>query len=91
MFLPLGVCAYCYGEINGGHIATCSNNRYVHFPEGESQYSIPFIPENILRGTRCPDCFVNIGGFHHPGCRYEICPRCHERLAACGCRDPGVN
>jgi uncharacterized OB-fold protein len=47
--------------------------------------SVPFLPENILYGTRCPDCGVSIGGFHHPGCSREICPRCGERLSLCGC------
>jgi len=47
--------------------------------------SVPFLPENILYGTRCPDCGVSIGGFHHPGCGHEKCPRCGERLSLCGC------
>jgi hypothetical protein len=84
MFLPLSICAFCFGEV-GGLLGTCEGNRYVRFPDGERLLSITFLPENILRGTRCPDCNVNIGGFHHPGCSHEICPRCGGRLSTCGC------
>lgn len=34
---------------------------------------------------RCPDCNVALGGFHHPGCDREICPRCGGQLITCGC------
>ncbi|HNU92774.1 MAG TPA: hypothetical protein PKO25_12955 [Spirochaetota bacterium] len=84
MFLPLTVCAFCFGEVGGG-LPTCDGNRYVRFPDGGSMLSVPFLPENILFGARCPDCGVSIGGFHHPGCDQERCPRCGGRLSRCGC------
>jgi hypothetical protein len=87
MYLPLLVCAYCLGDVLGGRLMTCENHRYVHFPDGESLLSIPFMPENILNGLTCPDCKVRIGGFHHPGCMYETCPRCEGRLVECGCTE----
>jgi hypothetical protein len=36
-------------------------------------------------GHTCGDCGVAKGGFHHPGCDVERCPRCREQLIMCGC------
>jgi hypothetical protein len=36
--------------------------------------------------SRCGDCGVRPGGFHHPGCDLQRCPRCRGRLLTCGCR-----
>jgi len=34
---------------------------------------------------RCPDCNVAVGGYHHPGCDWEVCPKCNGQLISCGC------
>jgi hypothetical protein len=36
---------------------------------------------------RCHDCGVLPGRYHHVGCDWEECPRCHEQLIGCDC-DP---
>ena|SRR5947209_914134 len=36
---------------------------------------------------RCVDCRVKGGGYHHPGCHNERCPRCGGQLISCGCLD----
>jgi hypothetical protein len=74
MFPPVSVCAFFFGEV-GGRLGTREGSRCVRFPDGESMLSVPFLPENMLRGTRCPDCDVNIGGFHNPWCSRAKCPR----------------
>jgi hypothetical protein len=33
----------------------------------------------------CPDCAVAAGGWHRPGCSFEICPYCAEPLLGCDC------
>jgi hypothetical protein len=32
---------------------------------------------------RCSECGVGRGEFHHPDCRNEECPECHEKLWDC--------
>ena len=33
----------------------------------------------------CYDCGVDPGGYHHPGCDMEECPRCGGQLISCDC------
>ena len=51
---------------------------------------IPFGDEmdlDLLAST-CPDCGIGTGGFHHPVCRVEGCPKCHGKVAFCVCEIP---
>lgn len=34
---------------------------------------------------RCPDCNVEPGQLHVPGCDIERCPRCHCQAIGCDC------
>lgn len=34
---------------------------------------------------RCGACRVEVGCFHHLGCDLQICPRCDDQAAWCGC------
>lgn len=36
---------------------------------------------------RCGDCGAQVGGYHHPGCDLEVCPKCGGQLISCGCMD----
>jgi hypothetical protein len=36
---------------------------------------------------QCHDCKVQAGGYHHPGCDMERCPKCQGQLISCGCLD----
>lgn len=33
----------------------------------------------------CHDCEVMIGGYHHPGCDMERCPKCGGQFMVCDC------
>jgi hypothetical protein len=45
-----------------------------------------------VRGETCGDCGAPRGGFHHPGCDMEVCPRCRRQAITCGCgQDLEVN
>ncbi len=60
-------------------------------PEQQKQvaWAHPEIVEKKLyspsSSNRCHDCNTYIGGFHHPGCDNERCPKCHGQLISCGC------
>lgn len=48
------------------------------------------IPYALIRDGRkevgpCHDCGVAIGGFHHTGCDWEICPKCGGQRFICNC------
>jgi len=36
----------------------------------------------------CHDCGVIKGGYHHPGCDVEKCPKCGGQLIGCDCMNP---
>ncbi len=63
-------------------VATCKTSKTVAFPDGKILEAIPY---NIQSEHRCHDCNIMPGGFHHPGCDMERCPRCDEQLISCGC------
>jgi hypothetical protein len=37
---------------------------------------------------RCHDCGALPGHYHHNGCDWEECPRCHGQLIGCDCEQP---
>ena len=76
----MAVCDYCKGEMM--EVDSCINAG-IEFPDGE------VLPSSTYHGYetngRCHDCGVKHGGFHHPGCDVEQCPRCKGQLISCGC------
>ncbi|MGE5454823.1 MAG: hypothetical protein ACM3O9_06470 [Methylocystaceae bacterium] len=34
---------------------------------------------------RCPGCGISQEGYHHPGCDYEVCPCCGNKVITCNC------
>jgi len=43
------------------------------------------IPAVVESGSRCHDCCVTNGQYHHHDCDQEQCPACHRQLLSCDC------
>jgi hypothetical protein len=80
----MATCYYCNQEMASKKTRTCTGNKVVKFPDGEKLPAMPYISDD---NSRCGDCYVAPGGFHHPGCDMEDCPRCGGQLISCGCLD----
>ena len=74
------VCDWCFQEMS---VDTCTGNTEVEFPDG---LILPTSTEHFDEPTgRCYDCNIKHGGFHHPGCDIERCPKCGGQIISCGC------
>ena len=74
-------CHSCHKEMTAEETRSCLGNVAVTFPSGEVLEAIPYNDPD----RRCHDCNVAFGGYHHPGCDMEDCPRCYGQLISCGC------
>lgn len=88
----MATCTYCNQEMTDNTVNTCDENIEVIYPDGQILAAIPFTPEayNVSPSElpeRCHDCNIAQGGYHHPGCDVEQCPRCKGQLISCGCLD----
>jgi hypothetical protein len=60
----------------------------IAFPDGTTRKAVRYGERaDAPVADRCPRCRVRAGGYHHPFCPVETCPRCEGRLAACRCLD----
>ena len=75
----MATCEHCYREMKDERTVTCV---FVPVNVGEGEL---FDPLPYPGPGRCHDCNVAPGGYHHPGCDMESCPRCGGQLISCGC------
>lgn len=77
------MCADCGKEMIGSDTCTVKEITIGGVVYQRSTYHFP------EPTGRCHDCGIKHGGYHHPGCDVERCPRCGGQLITCGCLDIG--
>lgn len=78
-------CFDCHRERDTARSCTTTT---ITFPDGTVRAAIRYGERSEeTPADRCPGCGVFVGGYHHPFCPIETCPRCGGRLAACSCLD----
>jgi len=80
----MAICPWCDQEMM---TADSCKEEAVLFPDGTKLPQVPYEPPDSYPDARCPDCNVKPGGFHHPSCDRERCPKCGGQLISCGCLD----
>lgn len=75
------ICPLCNLEMAAAD--DCPANREVKYPDGEKLPAIPF--EGELENSKCGDCGVEDGNYHHEDCLDERCPRCGDQRTFCAC------
>ena len=80
------ICEDCEQEMTDPKTITCKDVT-VEFPDGTKMQRIPYAEfiQGIHTATRCHDCNIDYGGYHHLGCCMEMCPKCDNQLITCGC------
>ena len=74
-------CAFCKKEMLSEHVRSCTT-KFVEFPDFRK---LPSVRYDEDPNFRCHDCNISGGGYHHPGCDMERCPKCGGQLISCGC------
>lgn len=74
------VCGFCDNEMKAASTVSCVLQPVV-FCDGKKLPTVRYDDDD----RRCPDCNIASGGYHHPGCDMERCPRCGEQLISCDC------
>ena len=80
-------CDWCLKDMKNKKVVTCTGNKFVDFPDGTRLKSVPYYIDGVSDDHRCHDCNIGLGGYHHPGCDMEECPKCGGQLISCGCLD----
>lgn len=79
----MSACNYCDQEMTLG--ASCTLTAYDDFPDGVVRDRLPLTVGRADPSGKCHDCAAPVGGFHHPGCDDERCPKCQGQAISCGC------
>lgn len=85
----MAICNYCKRDMEKAESCIpvkvmIDGKQYEQIKYGDESRS-DFHAEKI---NCCHDCGINKGGYHHPGCDVEECPKCHGQLIGCECLNP---
>lgn len=82
----MAICEDCKQDMSDPITTTCTESL-VEFPDRSKMQRIPYAEfiQGIKTATRCHDCEIEYGGYHHLGCDMERCPKCEGQLISCGC------
>lgn len=78
-------CKYCNQEMTDLDKITCTITHIWDLLTGQIYARPIYEPEDKSPDHRCHDCGIKAGGYHHPGCDVEICPKCGGQMIVCGC------
>ena len=77
----MATCKTCLREMLDVNFSGCIPKK-IRYGDTRTARALPY-PET--EDARCHDCNCAPGGFHHPGCDMEHCPRCGGQLISCDC------
>jgi hypothetical protein len=83
----MAVCFVCNQEMTAG--GSCVEAPLRSLEDGEVYQRIKYGDEGqdsgAAEGEPCGDCRCCPGGYHHPGCDIERCPKCSGQALFCSC------
>jgi len=92
----MAICKFCKREMKeaDGCIKLpmrTIDGEFDPIPYGSETRNTPPFPSQIQHevpineSMRCHDCQALPGHYHHIGCDWEECARCHDQAISCGC------
>jgi len=92
----MAICKFCEREMKeaDGCIKLpmrTIDGEFDPIPYGKETRNAPPFPGQMQHGIaitdsmRCHDCYALPGHYHHFGCDWEECPRCHDQAISCDC------
>jgi hypothetical protein len=92
------ICAACNQQMLDGGSCTLTkvsidDRLYSRFTkdsgeEDDCWIAVGGVAPSVVHETRtplCDDCGIRTGGYHHPDCDMERCPKCGRQQISCGC------
>lgn len=83
-------CELCNQEMTEG--VSCTDVKYKIGDECFDPIKYGDEPADVINGVTvdwqselCHDCKTPKGGYHHPGCDVERCPKCGGQIISCDC------
>jgi hypothetical protein len=76
-------CSLCEREMTEN--TSCDTTQVIVFEDGSRENPIRVGGAGDPTTSTCHDCNAPTGGYHHPMCDMERCPKCGGQLISCKC------